>query len=311
MSTKPPGTTLARLTVHAAAAWLVAWAGLKLFLGSPQSLPPTVRDHSPFSPDLTFRLAIAIEFSIFFLAITKPRLGWLPLSGLFAFFVALLVPMVIDGAESCGCGGGAIKMSPIVMLSVDGVLLLAMLLARPWRTLGPRGLPTAVLAVGLLSSWAAPWLLIRSASTDSGPVVVDTETGRVTTGGTEVRYVNLDPASWKGRVIHDVADLAPWIPTEMLPVEGYVVFWRQGCDVCAKHLRELTSKDDGSKQILLVQVRDDLANTRVVDALPQGAHVSNYAFPENVEFVFTTPCEIVVQGATVVDVRSGDEVAPH
>jgi hypothetical protein len=202
-------------------------------------------------------------------------------------------------------------MKPGVMLGVDGALLLLMLATRPWSRVRGRGLPLAILVAGVALSWAAPWVLIRSASTADGPIVVDAESGRVSAGGREVRYVNLEPADWKGRAVHEVAELTAWVPAEMLPVEGLVVFWRQGCSECARHLRALAGQDDGTRQFLLVQVRDDLKSSRAVDVVPAGAHVSNYALPENVEFVFTTPCEIVVRGGNIADVLVGDALAPH
>jgi hypothetical protein len=270
-----------------------------------------VRSLSPFDPDLTFRVAIALELSIFCLAVLKPHLGWVPLAALFAFFVALLVPMVASGAESCGCGGGSIKMKPILMLSVDGALLLAILLARPWRWLSGPGLSSLALVVGIAIAWSAPWLLIHSASTSDGPILVDASTGKVTSGGTEVRYVNLDPAKWEGQEVYDVADLTAWVPAEVLPIEGTIVFWRQSCDVCAAHLRKMAGENDGTRQVLLVQVRDDLKNERAVDALPEGGNVVSRALPEDVQFVLETPCEITVQGGIVTQVVSGHALDPH
>lgn len=311
MSTKTPGSNLARAAVYLAAAWLVTWAGMKLFVGSPQSLPAFVRDTSPFDAELTFRLAIAIELSVFCLALLKPHIGWLPLAGLYAFFVALLVPMVAAGAETCGCGGGAVKMKPALMIAVDGALLAAVLATRPWKRLAGPGLSTILLAFGVAASFAAPWIVIRSAAVGQGDIVVDAGTGKVTSGGTEVRYVNLEPSRWKGQVIHEVADLAPWIPAELLPIEGSIVFWRQGCDVCAAHLRKLAAENDGSRQFLLVQVRDDLKASRAVDAMPEGSNVTSHALPEGLEFAFTTPCEVVVTGGTVTNVLTGDELHPH
>jgi hypothetical protein len=311
MKSKSKGTPFARIAVYAAAAWLVAWAALKLFKGNPQSLPEIVRDMSPFGPELTFRVAIALEFSIFFLALVKPRLGWFPLSAIYAMFIAILVPMVIAGAESCGCGGGAFKMPPTLMLSIDGVLLLALLVARPWSNLGKKSGSGLLLVLGIAASWAAPWLLIRSSSSNDGPLVIDTKTGVVRTSEGEIRYALLDPASWMGKPIVDQAQLTQWIAPELLPVEGSIVLWRQSCPHCAQHLREMAGKDDGSRQFLLVQARDDLANAREVDAMPQGAHVTTFAFPENFDCAFTTPCEVVIAGGNVTAVLFEKDFHPE
>jgi hypothetical protein len=61
----------------------------------------------------------------------------------------------------------------------------------------------------------------------------------------------------------------------------------------------MANKDDGSRQILLVQARDDLKNSRAVDAMPQGGHVTTFEFPENLQCAFETPCEVVVEGGVV------------
>jgi len=311
MKSKSKSTPFARIAVYTAAAWLVAWAALKLFQGNPQSLPEIVRDASPFGPETTFRVAIAIEFSIFFLTLVKPRLGWFPLTAIYAVFIAILVPMVIAGATTCGCGGGAIKMPPTLMLVIDGVLLLAMLASRPWSNLGKKGGSMLLLVLGIAASWTAPWLLIRSSSSSDGPVVIDTTTGVVRTDAGEIRYAFLDPSTWMGKPIIDQTQLTQWVAPELLPVEGSIVFWRQSCPNCARHLRELAAKDDGSRQILLVQPRDDLANEREVDAMPQGAHVSNFAFPENFECAFTTPCEVVITGGNVTAVLYEKDFHPE
>lgn len=307
----PQGPKFARLAVYLGATWLIVWAGMKLFLGNPQSLPPAVRDLSPFDPELTFRLAIAVELSIFCLALLKPHLGWLPLAGLYAFFVALLVPMVASGAESCGCGGGAFKMPPLVMLAADSLLLALIVATQPWKRLSGPGLSTILLLLCVACSWTAPWLVIRSSSATDGPLVIDATTGTVRSAAGEVRYAFLDPDSWKGKPVVDVAQLTQWIGPELLPVEGSIVFWRQGCPHCAAHLREMVGKDDGSRQILLVQARDDLKSAREVDAMPQGAHVTTFAFPENFEVAITTPCEVVIQGGNVTRVLYEKDFHPE
>ncbi len=304
IETRTPRPILARLAVYLAATWLLAWALMKLFKGNPMELPEPVRAYSPFDAELTFRVAIAIELSIVSLAVIRPRWGWLPMAGLYTFFVALLVPMVAAGAESCGCGGGAIKMPPLLMLGIDGLLLVGLLATRPWRALAGTGLPLWLLVLGLAVSWAAPWLVIRSSSDVTGPLTAES----VARG--DIDYVYLEPAKWKGQEIFDVAELTRWIALEKLPIEGSIVFWRQGCPHCADHLRALATKDDGSRQFLLVQVRDDLKDTPLVDAMPQGGHVQTFEFPENLQGAFTTPFEVVVAGGVVKDVLYEKDLHP-
>ncbi len=287
----------ARLAVFLAAAWLLAGALFKLFSGSPKLLPPLIREHTPFDWDLTFHLAIAIELSLVFLAVCKPHLGWAPLLLLFAVFEVVLADMLVAGAESCGCFGETITISPAVMMGIDGVLFVAIVLTRPWQTLSGPGLPTLLLVAGLAASWVSPWLVIPSQSAvPQVPIVGD---GTVTGPSGDLRYAVLNPTAWKGKSVFDIAELKRWVREEQLPIEGSIVLWRQSCPHCAEHLRAMVAKDDGSRQILLIQARDDLKNAREVDALPSGAHVQTFAFPENLDCAFTTPCEVVVEGGTV------------
>lgn len=117
--------------------WLAAGALYKLFDGHPADLPQSVIEKSPFDAWDTFRYAIAAELAVVGLVIALPRLGWLALCGVFATFLAVLMPLVLEGAESCGCFGGTVKISPTTMMSIDGGLLLLILFSRPWRL--PRG----------------------------------------------------------------------------------------------------------------------------------------------------------------------------
>ena len=107
----------ARLVLLLASTWVAAGALFKLFAGSPNDLPPMVRDFV-LGPVQTFRSAISIELCIVILAILRPRFAWLPLAALFAVFVTVLVPLATSGADSCGCFGSSVSIPPIVMLSL-------------------------------------------------------------------------------------------------------------------------------------------------------------------------------------------------
>lgn len=117
--------------------WLSAGALYKLFDGHPADLPQSVIEKSPFDAWDTFRFAIAAELAVVALVIAVPRLGWLALSGVFATFLAVLFPLVLEGAESCGCFGGTITIKPTTMMAIDGGLLLLILFSKPWRL--PKG----------------------------------------------------------------------------------------------------------------------------------------------------------------------------
>jgi len=155
---------LARVALTLGLLWLAAGALYKLFEGSPNDLPATVKDLSPLDALATMRLAVGIELAVIGLVIALPRIGWFFLSGTFAVFSAVLVPLVLAGEESCGCFGGNITIDPKVMLAVDGALLAAILATRPWRTL-PReaGLGAAALLPFLAVAVLAPYGKLQSA----------------------------------------------------------------------------------------------------------------------------------------------------
>jgi hypothetical protein len=309
-STARQGSGLARLAVALAATWLGIGALFKLFAGTPNLLPAPIRDHSPFDWDLTFRLVIPIELTLVWIGYFAPRLGWWMLAALFVLFEVLLAQMVAAGEKSCGCLGNAVSLPPAVMMAIDGVLLLGMLATRPWSKL-PRGTSSkSIAAIVVLSavSWALPWIVIPSSSaTNVVPPSNGTSTSPSGTGtpGASVptaRYILMTPEKWKGQSIYDVAELTAFVPADKLPTDGVVVLWRQACDHCAKHLREMASSDKGAQPIVMVQLQDDLEQTRAVDSMPQGAHVAHYTTPSGVAVTVETPWEIHVAGGVVTEV---------
>ena len=80
------------------------------------------------------------------------------------------------------------------------------------------------------------------------------------------------------------------------------MLYRQGCDHCAKYLRELAgdaARNDGSTPIALLQIKDDLKDGRAVDAMPQGAHVTQLELREGPKYVITPPWELTIAGGTI------------
>ena len=276
------------VVVRLAGLWILAGAAAKLFLGTPKDLPEIVRTLAPFGLDLTFHLVIGIELAIVCLAWLKPRLAWPVILALYAFFDFILVSQLLAGAESCGCFGATIKVRPEIMLGVDSVLLISLLVSRPWSSIRGPGLSSLALAAGIALSFALPWLLIPSSTTPSSE-----------TPGQAPRYVIWEPGKWVNRPIYEIEDLTRWVKTEEFPMDGKVVLWRQGCDHCAAHLRMMAEQDDGMQSILLVQIRDDLKDGRSVDLMPQGPHVTNAVLPENQEVVLTTPWELRIEGGMI------------
>ena len=142
--------------LSASVLWLLTGALYKLFDGSPNDLPPSLVERSPFDMFDTFRYAILIELSVVGLVLTVPRLGWVLLAGTFATFLAILVPLAMEGADSCGCFGSTLTIKPWMMMLVDGALLLLLLFSKPWRLPKESGLGFAAFVPFLVLSIAAP-----------------------------------------------------------------------------------------------------------------------------------------------------------
>ncbi|MEM9380039.1 MAG: hypothetical protein AAGB93_08815 [Planctomycetota bacterium] len=138
--------------------WLLTGALYKLFDGSPVDLPPPVLERSPLDMYDTFRYAILVELAVAGLVLTVPRLGWVLLAGTFATFLAVLAPLAMEGAESCGCFGSNVTIKPWMMMAIDGGLLLVLLFSKPWTLPRDSGLGLAAFLPFLGLAVAAPMM---------------------------------------------------------------------------------------------------------------------------------------------------------
>jgi hypothetical protein len=288
---------LARLSLWLCAIWLAAGAYAKLVYGTPALLPEVVRNRSPLSIDLTYTLVIGIEFGLVALCFLRPRQAWLPMIALFAFFEFVLATQIAAGAESCGCFGGGLKVSPKLMMAVDSALLLFLLATKPWISRKRSGVGIGLVLGALILAFALPaiWIAVRQSGAPAQP-----GPGNGTPPPVKApAWLTLDPAKWVGKSVYDIEEITKWIPAEKLPSDGKIVLWRQSCDHCAKHLREMANGDKGEQPILLLQIQDDAESGRAVDALPSGAHVTMAEFPKGTQVLLETPWEITVAGGNV------------
>jgi hypothetical protein len=305
----------ALIAMRVASLWLLAGALFKLFKGSPADLPPTIVEIvGKGNITLFFKSAIGIELAVVVLTWLKPRLGWFLLAGTFAVFLALLLPLVLEGAESCGCFGGSITIPPIVMVGIDGVLLLAMLATKPWARVKTSGGPMWLVGLLIAAGLAAPWLIIKdgSAVETPGPSDPSGENTEVTTG--DPRFVVFEFDKWQGKSIYD-ADfpLTPWLETniEELSPDGEWIFWRKTCDHCAKHLLELAGGYAGEPLVLIRDIEDgDDEAESVVTVMPEGPSVQHTQLRDAPSYFMTTPVVMQVSGGDVLGVEEnagGDE----
>jgi hypothetical protein len=302
------GEKLARVAVGLAALWVLGVSSIKLFLGTPSSLPPLVRD-GWFGPDLNFRLSIAVELAFALVALIWPRRGFAPLALLYAVFVAVLVQLISQGAKSCGCFGGAITFPPALMISVDATLLVLMLAARPWKTISPGKPPYLALAAAVALAAIQPWIWIPPQP--PAPVAVPPIAGgpeepspaAPTNAQAPVerpRYVVLEPEDWAGKSIHET-ELAPWLDTWSLPGDATWVLYFVSCEHCERYLQRLKSEfaDDPKLYVMVELGEKDGEERRVVDPeldMPPGEHAKT---PDDIQWVITPPWELILEGHTV------------
>jgi hypothetical protein len=280
------------------AAWILAGATFKLFWGTPALLPAVVRD-LPLELGLTYKLAIGIELAVVAVILSKPRWGWvLAVLQLLAFDL-VLVTQIAAGETNCGCFGSKLSVSPPLMLAIDSALLLALLLARPWRTLPAGPSPGVPLAVGAIAL-ALPWLFDRQVET--GTAVAD---GKALEG----QWIELDVEDWIGQEIWDTPlgqpPLSGYVDVAALPLDGLWVFWRATCEHCRDHLAHLAENEHGERLITLLQLVEstDTLGNRVVGAMPDGNFVQHAVLPPSIAYLLQTPAELVLEGGRVVAAR--------
>lgn len=202
--------------------------------------------------------------------------------------------------------GDSVKIPPQLMFGIDAAVLGFVLATKPWRNLAPPGLSTPIAVVGVLVALALPWIVVRPVEPVLPPVANGSTSGTPPTPqNSRPVYIELRPERWTGQVIYDIAEFTRLVPAEKIPSDGRIVLWRQSCDHCAAHLRELVKET--TTPILLVQVMDDLKSAPVVDAKPTGPHVTEVQLPPG-EGLFTTPIEVRVEGGLVKAVLDRDAV---
>ncbi len=254
-----------RLSLWVAALWVAAGAFFKLFAGSPNDMPPSVQAW-PLDPGWTFRLAIGVELCVVILALWRPRVGWLALALLFAFFDYLLYGMLQAGEASCGCFGSSLAIAPWQMMAVDSALLVSLLVTRTWRGFQPKPLKPKVLFPFFAIVLIVPWFLDLEAQVVTH---IDEDTGEETTQ-VSGQWKRFEPTDWEGQMIHDT-DLAQFVADEggvdLIPPPAHVIVYRLSCDHCRLHFEHLMQEPIVDRALVLVRVPEPDNATDVVTAV--------------------------------------------
>jgi hypothetical protein len=284
-----PSRDFTRLAVTLAVLWLAAGSLFKLLAGTPADLPRTVLDAVPSdSWGLVLKVAIAAELSITVAGLLRPRLAWPAVVAIYLLFEVVLAIGAAAGDASCGCFGASITISPTLMMWIDGVLLLGVLAARPWKSRAK--------AVG--SIWLIPLVVVGCTALPFWYIGEEEEE----------RWVTLDIMSWEGQYVYDT-ELATLLPEEIeiLPIDGQYIFYRSTCDHCALHLEELALTDDGSQPIVLIRIHEDGDNdeNNLVLTVPIGGHVTKVSLPEGPQYLLETAADFKLVGGRVTEPREG------
>ncbi len=299
MDTETPNR-FAPWMVRLVAAWLLIGAFFKLLVGTPNDLPQVVRD-LPMELGLTYSLVISIELALGFCALVKPAWAWFLLSGALVVFDVILTTQL--GSDNCGCFGSKITMPPWLMLTIDSVLLVGLLLSKPWRNM-PRAAPVPVAVLVMAIGFAIPWMMDRQVGTgitaDGDPV---DKPGRA--------WLEMNIEDWVGQDVRESPlskpPLSDHIDVESIITDGIWVFWRQDCDHCKEHLANMVNTEIGERMVTLVQLRmpTDTEANRVVSMMPSGGFVQMLTLPESMDYVITTPGEMLVENEKIVGAKEG------
>ncbi len=310
------GQTLALAAMRIASLWLLAGALFKLFAGSPADLPPDLVELVGKSNiTLFFKSAVAVELAVVLLVWLKPKLGWLPLAGTFTVFIAVLIGPVMRGDESCGCMGGSITIPPLVMMSVDALLLISIIATRPWRNVTAKGAPLALAAVLVAGCVAAPFIIIKTGTVP--PIVDPTEdpNGEEPSEPEQPRFVVFEFDTWTGKSIYDEDfPLKPHLEgnIEELSPDGKWIFWRMTCDHCAKHLLEMSASYAGEPLVLIRDYEEkDEVEQPAVTVMPEGPGVQHISLRKGPSYFMTTPVEMTVSGGEVLMIEENVGAEEH
>ncbi len=261
---------LARLAIRVSALWVLAVALIKLFKGSPSDLPLMVQNFMGWMDiGLKFQLVVAIELSVVFLAFLRPSWAWPLLVGMFTLFVAMLSKMIMDGATSCGCFGGAIKIPPATMLALDGSCLAAILATRPWSSLAATPVRWLLLFAALACAWAAPFVAFKNEQLPTQPPAVHGAAWHLPVTMPVFQTINPRKQEWLGKNLKETP-LGPLIDVELFPQDATWILYRITCEHCAKELMEIANDPVlSAKLYVLVRIPEpDEAKFRQVHQYP-------------------------------------------
>lgn len=291
--------------------WIFTGATFKLVAQTPSTLPKfTIFDPArSLGIDLgvLLNVLIGLEFLAIGVIVFMPRLARLMAGFMLGSFVLILTNELFQGADSCGCLGGKIKLHPGVMMGIDGVLLVGVIVLPIFKVQGVRlmtGIVPALIvaALGFSASFGA-----RAFSQSGGeapplppPIVIDDPAGDtqndiiqnpcaappVQIAFPNFWYVSGDINEWVGQCWNqiDLFKLIRQWPEDIAQGEKFVVLYRRDCDHCEEMFkRDFTGAI--TTPILAYHIPVESANW----TLPPNHTARLFDMPNQTEWVITTP----------------------
>ncbi len=332
-----PGTRsiAVRLAPHAvrlAALWILAGAASKMFTGTPAELPAPLLALD-IDPVAIIVAGVAVEAAVGLIAFFTPRVGAIGVIVLLSFFAALLLGHIGEGAETCGCFGGAMKVPAGVMLAAD-VAFLALASASSLRAgmlspaairaaIGPFAIVVMLVAIGV-GAYTANFTnsrleaMLATTRPQPSPSAPDATAANISKPApqpavewklpdTIPEQVLLRPSQWMNKPLADTP-LGAWVDTSKFPRTATLVFFYKSCNHCAALLAELAAKQAANPSIapkyVLVQLPTPPAykGKLFVDKVPE--HELWVELPSVVKaYVMTPPWLVDIDGGKVVRVE--------
>ncbi len=303
---------LALLAIRLSALWVLIVASIKLFQGSPSDLPLVVQNFMDgMDVGQKFRVVVAIELSVVFLAFLRPTWAWPLLVGMFSLFVAILVKLIAEGSDSCGCFGGAIKIKPATMLVLDGICLAGLIATRPWRNLLATPTPWLLTVTALAAAWVAPFLIFKNEQLPTQqPDHSGTVAWQLPAKMPEFQVINPNKQAWLGKHVKETP-LGALIDVDLYPQDATWILYRITCDHCAKELQAITN-DPVLSQKLYVLVRipepDEEQFRQVLPAHYPPMHQEAILPPLARGYMGQTPWTLELEGGVIKSVVAGEGV---
>jgi hypothetical protein len=303
--------------------WILTGATFKLIAQTPSTLP----QHTIFDPAraqgidlvLLLNVLIGLEFLAISVIVFMPRLARLMAGFMLGSFVLILINELRMGAENCGCFGGKISIDPKIMITLDGILLLGVILFPLAKSPAPdtekkflRGIAPAAIA-SVLGFALSLGVMAMSQGSNVSPPAPPVANNNVTPSNTtnvdpcsvppeqiafpRHWYVSGEIGSWVGQCWNqlELFQLIRTWPEDIAQGEKIVVLYRRDCDHC-QEMFEHNFTGEIKSPIFAYHIPVEIPNWE----LPPDHSAQLYDLSDELEWIITTPLVVKLVDGKVV-----------